>query len=394
MRRIAVEQLEKGMVLGRSLFSGTNTLALAAGQTLDTRYIQLLAEYGYQWAYIEEDGFEEITPQDILSDTTRRLAENALHKGVDTLQHAVRMKSDSGQITGELLKSEPELFNIPNVDDMSQAVSSVVRDIIDRNIGLIDVFAEVAHSTYIYRHAVNVAALSVLVGRQFGFNSRQLRELGLAALLHDFGKVCLGDKLMHRPKHDLEGDDLFRFQEHPTFGSILIHNTDPDLVHERLTVLQHHEWQNGGGYPQGLKGDNQPPSRGVEREGEGIHRFAEIISVAESYDNLVHGNGEVPRPLDPADALGMIMSFSHKRFNQAVCHAFSQIVCLYPTGSMTRIQQTTAFGLEGYYAIVKEQGESPGRPSLILYADPEGNRVRPKTLDFTEDRSLKLKLMV
>lgn len=394
MRRIPVENLEPGMVLGRSLFSATNTLALAAGQKLDPRYIKLLGDYGYQWTYVEEDGFEDITPQDILSDTTRRLAENALHEGVDKLKHAVQMKAEAGQITSDLLSSEPDLFNIPNVDDMSHAVSSVVRDIIDRNIGLVDIFAEVASSTYIYRHAVNVAALAVLIGRQFGLTSRQLRELGLSAILHDFGKVCLGDELMIRPKHELEGDDLERYQEHPTYGSILIHNTDPSLVAERLTVLHHHEWQNGGGYPQGLKGDNLPPSRSLERGEDGIHRYAEIISVAESYDNLVHGNGEVPRPLDPADALGMIMSFAGKRYNQAVCHAFSQIVCLYPTGSMIQVQQSSAFGLEGYYAIVKEQGPTPAHPFLILYADPDGNRVRPKTLDFSNDSTLKLKLMV
>lgn len=394
MRKIAVDKLKPGMVLGKSLFSDTNTLALAAGQKLDVRYIGMLAEYGYKWAFVEDEGFDAITPQDVLSDTTRRLAENALNTGVEKLKHAVRMKADSGQITSDLLLSEPDLFNVPNVEDMSRAVSSVVRDIIDRHVGLIDVFAEVAQSTYLYRHAVNVAALSVLIARQFGFTSRQLRELGLAALLHDFGKVCLGDDLMTRPKHELDDAEMERFQEHPTFGSILIHNTDPALKNERLAVLHHHEWQNGDGYPQGIKGDNQPPSKGVAQDEKLIHRYAEIIAVTEAYDNLVNGNGEVPRPLPPADALGMIMSFSGKRFNQAVCHAFSQVVCLYPTGSMIQIQSSSAFGLEGYYAVVKEQGEDSTHPWLILYADPDGNRVRPKTLDFSRDRQLKLKLMV
>jgi HD-GYP domain-containing protein (c-di-GMP phosphodiesterase class II) len=381
------------MVLGRSLFSDANTLALAAGQKLDNRYIQLIHEHGYHYTFIQDEGFEDVTAQDALTETTRMLAESAMSQGVEKLTAAVKMKEESGPITRELLEEEPDLFNVPNVDAISRAVSSIVKDIIDRNVTLVDVFAQVARSTYIYRHAVNVAALSVLIGRQFGYTSRQLRELALGALLHDFGKVCLGDK-MAVPKSELEGDDLERFKEHPTFGSILVQNTNPTLQAEKLAILNHHEWQNGNGYPQGIRGDNQPPTRGGDRAPGTIHRYAEIIAVAESFDNLVNGNGEVPRPLNPADALGMILSFSHKRFNQAVCHAFSQIVSLYPTGSMVQIRQSSAFGLEGYYAVVKEQGTDASHPILILYADPDGNRVKPKTLDFGQDRELSLKLMI
>jgi len=393
LRRIAIDDLKEGMILGRSLFSDANTLALAAGQVLDQRYINLIYEHGYNYTLIEDEGFEDVTASDALTETTRMLAESAMSQGVTKLSAALKMKAEAGPITRELLEANPDIFRIPNVEAMTRAVSSIVRDIIDRNVGLVDVFAQVARATYVYRHAVNVAALSVLIGRQFGYTSRQLRELGLGSLLHDFGKVCLGEK-MGVPKGKLEGDDLERFKEHPTFGSILVHNTDPTLQSERLTILHHHEWQNGQGYPQGLKGDNQPPTRSGERRETMVHRYAEIVAVAEAYDNLVNGNGEVPRPLSPADALGMILSFSHKRFNQAVCHAFSQIVSLYPTGSMVQIRKSSAFGLEGYYAVVKEQGQDPAHPILILYADPDGNRVKPKTFDFSQDRDLSLKLMI
>lgn len=381
------------MILGRSLFSDANTLALAAGQELDNRYIQLIHEHGYSYTLIEDEGFEEITAQDALSETTRMLAESAMNQGVEKLGAAIKMREESSPITRELLEAHPDVFNVPNVDAMSRAVSSIVKDIIDRNVVLVDVFAQVARATYIYRHAVNVAALSVLVGRQFGYTSRQLRELALGALLHDFGKACLGDK-MAVPKFELSGDSLERFKEHPTFGALLVQNTNPTLQAERLTILNHHEWQNGGGYPQGIRGDNQPPTRGGERAPDNIHRYAEIVAVAEAYDNLVNGNGELPTALTPANALGMILSFSHKRFNQAVCHAFSQIVSLFPTGSMVQIRQSSAFGLEGYYAVVKEQGPDPVHPILILYADPDGNRVKPKTLDFSQDRELSMKLMI
>lgn len=381
------------MMLGRSLFSSANTLALAAGQKLDQRYIQLLKDKGYTYTYVEDEGFEDVSPQEVLTETTRRIAESAMETGVELLSAAIQMRHDAVEITHDMVSGEPRVFRIANSEDMSKAVAAIVRDVVDRNIRMVDVFSQVTAATYLYRHSVNVAALSVLIGRQFGFTSRQLRELAMGALLHDFGKVCLGSHMM-QPKHRLSEDEYPYFTEHTVFGSLLLQNTDPTMEAERLTVLQHHEQQSGAGYPQGLKSDNSPPSRLLQVQPEMIHPYAEIVAVAEAYDNLISGNGEIDRALNPADALGHIMALSHKRFNQAVCHAFGQILCLFPTGSMVRIEQSAAFGFEGYYAVVKEQGFEPVHPVLILYADPEGTRVRAKTVDFSHDKELKLKLLV
>ena len=393
MRKIPLDQLTEGMILGRSLYAGANLLLLAAGERLDDEYIKRIGELGYSALFVEDDDFDEVQPQEIIEETTRRVSEAAVSEGVESLAHAVHLKSEASEITRELLEEHPDVFRVPNLPDLTQAVSTILRDIIDSQVTLLDVFAEVAHSTYHYRHAVNVAVISVLLGREFGYSSRQLRELGLGALLHDFGKLCIPGVFGH-PKHSLANDALERFKEHPTFGAMLLENADETLFTERLTIWHHHEWQNGKGYPQGLTGDNQPPTHTGPLESNRIFRYAEIVSIAEAYDNLVNGNGIIPRPLAPADALGTIMSFCHKRFNQAACHAMTKIICLYPTGSMVQIVDTDAFGLVGYFAVVSEQTEDTARPQVILYADPDGNRVKPKTIDFSRDQRLRLKLMV
>ncbi|MBS1260853.1 MAG: hypothetical protein MAG453_00169 [Calditrichaeota bacterium] len=60
---------------------------------------------------------------------------------------------------------------------------------------------------------------------------------------------------------------------------------------------------------------------------------------------------------------------------------------------MVQIRESSSFGLEGYYGVVKDQGRDPARPVLILYADPNGKRVKPRTLDFSEDPELRLRVM-
>ncbi len=392
MRKISLDSVQPGMILGRSIFSDANQLVLSTGQELDEHYIQRFRELGYESIFIEEEGFEQVNPMEAISEKTRLITERAVLDSMEKMVHAFKMKTDADEITREMLLQEAKVFAVPNLPDLSRAVATIVRDVIESNVTLVDVFAELTKSTYLYRHAVNVSVLSVLVGRKFGFTSKQLRELSLASLLHDFGKVCL-PKLLGKPKRELNGDDVERFKEHPVLGALLVKNTNPSLFTEYYTILHHHEWQNGEGYPQGLKGDNQPPTRTGQRPTDKIFRYAEILTVAECYDNLVHGYGELPRPLTPADALGTIISLSHKRFNQNVCHAFTQIVCLYPTGSLVQILDTEQVSFIGYFAVVKEQNLDATQPMIILYADPDGNRVKPITLDFFNDKRVKLRLM-
>jgi HD-GYP domain-containing protein (c-di-GMP phosphodiesterase class II) len=392
VRRISIDELKPGMILGRSIFSEANNLVLAAGKTLDEKYIKRFRDLGYGSVFIEEKGFESVNPMEAVSVTTRTVAERAVLDGIEKMSNAIRMKTETENISRELLQEQQKVFSLPNANELSLAVAHIVRDVIESNVTLVDVFAELTHDTYIYRHSVNVAVLSVLLGRKFGFTSKQLRELSLGALLHDVGKVCM-QTILGRPKRDLEEDEIEEFKEHPVFGALIVKNTNPSLFTEYFTVLHHHEWQNGNGYPQGLTGDNQPPTRSGQRPSEKIFRFAEIVSVTEAFDNLVNGYGELPRALTPADALGTIISLSHKRFNQNVCHAFSQIVCLYPTGSLVQILDCSQPKYNGYFAVVKEQNFDSTRPVVILYADTEGTRVKPITLDFMDDPRLRLRLM-
>lgn len=380
------------MALGRSIYSDTNAILLAAGQTLDDRYIALLHKHGYGSVLIEEAGFEDVNPQDVLSDVTRRVAEASVRESFESLASTLSLQQDSGPITREFLEENSEIIHVPQVDEMSQAVTNIIRDMVGRSVGLVDVFAEVTGETYMYRHAVNVVALSVLIARQFGYTNRQLRELGLGALLHEVGKLCLGGNLM-RPEHELSDVEAVRYSEHPTYGAILLQNTNPVLKAERLTILHHREWQDGSGWPQGLTGTNRPPGRADARSEDGIHPYAEIVAVANAFDNLVNGTGEVEQRMHPAEALGLIMALGRKCFNQAVVQVFSRIVCLYPTGSMVQIEESASFGYEGFYGVVKDQSHDPSRPLLILYADPTGRRVKAKTLDFSHDQELRLRIM-
>jgi len=128
-----------------------------------------------------------------------------------------------------------------------------------------------ARDDYTMQHSTRVAALSLLVGEEMGLGTEELRELEVAALVHDLGKIRIPDHILKKTG-PLDDDETQRVMRHPRDGAdILCHSQA--LRRFIPAVLHHHEWYNGQGYPKGLTG-------------EAIPLFAAIIALADTYDAM------------------------------------------------------------------------------------------------------------
>lgn len=118
-------------------------------------------------------------------------------------------------------------------------------------------------------HPLNVAIISCLIARKLEYSPRAIDELILAALLHDIGKL----------KIDLEGESAIlstnedEVKEHTVLGYKMIKETFGLSEAIAKVALEHHENNDGSGYPQGLSNDF-------------ICEYAQIVNVANYYDNL------------------------------------------------------------------------------------------------------------
>jgi len=99
--------------------------------------------------------------------------------------------------------------------------------------------------------------------------------LCLAAPLHDVGKIGIPDSILRKPG-TLNTDELAIMQTHTLIGAeMLADGATPHIRMAEMIARSHHEWWNGGGYPDGLTGDAIPlPAR--------------IVAVADVYDALMH----------------------------------------------------------------------------------------------------------
>ncbi|HUU63084.1 MAG TPA: PAS domain S-box protein [Dehalococcoidia bacterium] len=128
-----------------------------------------------------------------------------------------------------------------------------------------------ARDPYTYGHSGRVADIAQKIGRATGLSEKELANLYAASLLHDVGKVGVPDAILTKPGA-LTAEEWVAIKKHSSEGARIVGYVR-GLGALVPVILHHHEWYDGTGYPDGLKG-------------EGIPLAARIISVADAYDTM------------------------------------------------------------------------------------------------------------
>ena len=149
------------------------------------------------------------------------------------------------------------------------------------------------YDAYTYTHSVNVGVLSLLVARKFfGHSDRHdLRELGIGFFLHDLGKTRVNPDVVMK-EGLLTDEERTEMRRHPLYGFDILKETNQLTTECKLIVLEHHEREDGLGYPYGLYGDD-------------IHVYARICALVDVYDALTSDRPYRQKML-PFQALNLI----------------------------------------------------------------------------------------
>ena len=204
----------------------------------------------------------------------------------------------------------------------------------------------------LYGHVVDVAVLSLLVGIRLEMNEELLTHLAMGALLHDVGHVRLPKNLLRR-KQNLIGDEQALFERHPQLG-IAILESCPTLSEEaRRIVLEHHERQDGSGYPHRLRHT-------------AISHLSDIVGLIDRFDGLVSFGG-APTALPSALAIRCLYQEAKaEKFSPTPVEALIKCLGVYPIGSLVSL--TT-----GERAIVlKANPQEKLKPTVKIITDTAG----------------------
>jgi putative nucleotidyltransferase with HDIG domain len=208
---------------------------------------------------------------------------------------------------------------------MVSATSSIADDLMaainDNDAIAIDISALKTSDEYTFKHSVDVATISMIVAKQQNLPDSEIREIGIAGLLHDIGKTKVPLSILNKPSR-LTDQEFAIMKQHSVFGYHMINERHEFSPAVSLGVLQHHEKINGAGYPMGVNDSKICP-------------YARILSVADIYDALVTER-PYKAPYSQRDAIEMIMSMTLELDINAM-KSFMESMILYPVDSIVEL---------------------------------------------------------
>lgn len=173
----------------------------------------------------------------------------------------------------------------------------------------------------VYDHAMNVASLSLVLGRRMGLSPEELVDLGLGCLFHDLGKGEISEKVARKggPLTQFEREVLMMHVDH---GVNLARKLGlPEAAIE--VISQHHETMDGSGFPRGLAG-------------HAIGKLAKVAALVNAFDN--HCNPpNAPTGITPHEALKRMFARERDRHDPDTLSAFIRTMGIYPPGTLVRL---------------------------------------------------------
>jgi putative nucleotidyltransferase with HDIG domain len=180
------------------------------------------------------------------------------------------------------------------------------------NVGTLNALARTvdAKSPWTAGHSQRVTTLAVAIGRELGLPDDRLDLITRGGLLHDIGKIAVPSAILDKATR-LTDAEYAVMKEHPRTGARIL---EPIAEYERLLpiVLQHHEWMNGCGYPDGLAGDQ-------------ISFEARVVAVSDVFD-AVSSTRPYRAAMDLDQAVRVIQDGSGTQFDPRVVQAFLSVI--------------------------------------------------------------------
>lgn len=276
---------------------------------------------------------------------------------------AIKICAKSKQAVTSMFK-EARMGKALNSDDALPIVEEISASVM-RNPGALIGLARLKNKDdYTYMHSVAVCALMVSLARQLGLNDEQIRQAGLAGLLHDVGKMAIPLSILNKPGK-LTDKEFEAVKNHPVEGHKMLLEGSGISEAALDVCLHHHEKVDGSGYPERIA-DAQ------------ISLFAKMGAVCDVYDAIT-SNRPYKNGWEPAESLRKMAEWSNGHFDPAIFHAFVKIIGIYPLGSLVKLES-------GHLGVTVEQtAKSLLTPVVKVFFSIKSNtRIPPEMLDLSK----------
>jgi HD-GYP domain-containing protein (c-di-GMP phosphodiesterase class II) len=200
---------------------------------------------------------------------------------------------------------------------------------------------------------VHTMIYALKIGLRLHYPLSRLIELGVATLLQNIGMFLVPDSIINKTG-SLTDAEIGVIKKHPEMCRTALlpyQDTYPWLFE---TIYEHHERENGQGYPRGLKGDD-------------IGEYAKIIGICDSYEAMTH-NRPHKKALMQFDSVRQLIESKDRLFSPRILKVFLEEMSLYPIGSYVKLNN----GAIG--RVCRTNRSLPMKPTINLIFDGLGKK--------------------
>ncbi len=374
LKRIHVEQLRLGMYVNELCGSWMDHPFWRSAFLLDDpKDLQTLLSTGIKEVWIDtakgldvEGGETEAVISVVVEDTLAQADKfsnkeqrvNIVHEAA----RAVLICSKSKQAVTSMFQ-EARMGKALDAKDALPIVEEISTSVLRNPGALIGLARLKDKDDYTYMHSVAVCALMVSLARQLGLQDEQVRQAGLAGLLHDVGKMMIPLEILNKPGK-LTDAEFELVKSHPAEGYKILQGGN-GLSEIALDVcLHHHEKIEGNGYPDQL----------TDKE---ISLYAKMGAVCDVYDAIT-SNRPYKNGWEPAESIRKMAEWKG-HFDVVIFQAFVKSIGIYPIGSLVKLE-SNRLGV-----IIEQTEKSLLTPVVKVFFSIKSNgRIVPEMLDLSK----------
>jgi putative nucleotidyltransferase with HDIG domain len=274
-----------------------------------------------------------------------------------------RMYSEAVSVASTVWLSARDDSN-PDPTAANSMIDGLAQAVVQNRSALMALTALKDYDNYTFTHMVNVSILTMAQARGLGIDGPLLREFGLAALMHDIGKVKTPTEILNKPDK-LTDEEFAIMQRHVVDGAEILRATPDISPLAPVVAFEHHLRIDGTGYPHGVSRPN-------------LNVATMLCGIADVYDAM-RSQRKYQQAFPSERILAVLQRNDGRQFDQHLIRRFVQLLGIYPVGNLVKLNT-------GEVAIVLQvHAPDPYRPKVrVLFAADGGRFELPRDINLWE----------
>jgi putative nucleotidyltransferase with HDIG domain len=264
-----------------------------------------------------------------------------------------RLYNDAVSVAGDVFDSA-RTEGRPDATAARSMIDGLAQAVAQNRTALLALTTLKNYDNYTFTHMVNVSILTMGQARGLGIDGPLLREFGLAALMHDIGKVRTPLEVLNKPEK-LTDEEFAIMKRHVVDGAEILRMTPDVPALAPVVAFEHHLRVDGSGYPSG-----------VSRSSLNIGTM--LCSIADVYDAM-RSQRHYQKAFPTDRILAVLKRNDGTQFDQHLVRRFVQLIGIYPVGNLVRLNTGETAVVKNVYA------PDPYRPHVRVLIDREGRRL-------------------